>query len=175
MGYVLPAQITGALCGPSTDSPDVGSPHLQEIRSPVSVSREGESRFDAGPPLTLSLPSVTDQVVVTGCSRTRNGQCQCRPGTYCDSVDCVEKCYRCTRYQRWGSRGPPGPGLGSPRLHSCSCRLPGSSAARPVIGAHGSTSRMGRRIKRTTGRFCPEAGLSPCSVTPGPRIRSSCG
>ncbi|KAF6333472.1 hypothetical protein mRhiFer1_008215 [Rhinolophus ferrumequinum] len=39
-----------------------------------------------------------DQEEVTSCYPTRDRQCQCTSGTYyCDSVDCMEQCYRCTR------------------------------------------------------------------------------
>ncbi|XP_019510269.1 PREDICTED: tumor necrosis factor receptor superfamily member 26-like isoform X2 [Hipposideros armiger] len=39
-----------------------------------------------------------DQEKVTSCSPTRDRQCQCKTGSYyCDSGDCVEMCYRCTR------------------------------------------------------------------------------
>ncbi|XP_042761073.1 tumor necrosis factor receptor superfamily member 1A-like [Panthera leo] len=39
-----------------------------------------------------------DQEVVAKCSPTSDRQCQCRKGSfYCNSVDCVENCLRCTR------------------------------------------------------------------------------
>ncbi|XP_058382118.1 tumor necrosis factor receptor superfamily member 10B-like isoform X2 [Diceros bicornis minor] len=39
-----------------------------------------------------------DQEVVKECSPFSDRQCQCREGIfYCDSMDCVESCFRCTR------------------------------------------------------------------------------
>ncbi|XP_069421823.1 tumor necrosis factor receptor superfamily member 26-like [Ovis canadensis] len=39
-----------------------------------------------------------DQEVVKHCSTTSDQECQCQPGQfYCDSEDCTESCFRCTR------------------------------------------------------------------------------
>ncbi|XP_036918508.1 tumor necrosis factor receptor superfamily member 26-like isoform X7 [Sturnira hondurensis] len=39
-----------------------------------------------------------DQESVSDCTRDSNRRCQCKTGRfYCDSEDCVEKCYRCSR------------------------------------------------------------------------------
>ncbi|XP_052518505.1 tumor necrosis factor receptor superfamily member 26-like [Budorcas taxicolor] len=39
-----------------------------------------------------------DQEVVKHCSTTSDQECQCQPGKfYCDSEDCTESCFRCTR------------------------------------------------------------------------------
>ncbi|XP_068832403.1 tumor necrosis factor receptor superfamily member 26-like [Capricornis sumatraensis] len=39
-----------------------------------------------------------DQEVVKHCSTTSDQECQCQPGKfYCDSVDCIKNCLRCTR------------------------------------------------------------------------------
>uniref|UniRef100_A0A452EUW2 TNFR-Cys domain-containing protein n=1 Tax=Capra hircus TaxID=9925 RepID=A0A452EUW2_CAPHI len=39
-----------------------------------------------------------DQEVVKRCSTTSDQECQCQPGKfYCDSEDCTESCFRCTR------------------------------------------------------------------------------
>uniref|UniRef100_A0A4W2IEK9 TNFR-Cys domain-containing protein n=1 Tax=Bos indicus x Bos taurus TaxID=30522 RepID=A0A4W2IEK9_BOBOX len=39
-----------------------------------------------------------DQEVVKHCSATSDRECQCKQGKfYCDSVDCRESCFRCTR------------------------------------------------------------------------------
>ncbi|KAI4553447.1 hypothetical protein MJT46_016741 [Ovis ammon polii x Ovis aries] len=39
-----------------------------------------------------------DQEVVKRCSTTSDQECQCQPGQfYCDSEDCTESCFRCTR------------------------------------------------------------------------------
>uniref|UniRef100_A0A9L0ICN7 TNFR-Cys domain-containing protein n=1 Tax=Equus asinus TaxID=9793 RepID=A0A9L0ICN7_EQUAS len=53
--------------------------------------------------MTSCLPCAQcreDQEVVTNCSRVSDRQCQCQQGSfYCDSPDCAEKCFRCTRCQ----------------------------------------------------------------------------
>ncbi|XP_025307610.3 tumor necrosis factor receptor superfamily member 10A-like isoform X1 [Canis lupus dingo] len=36
-----------------------------------------------------------DQEVVSPCTATRDQQCQCKPGYFCDSENCVENCFRC--------------------------------------------------------------------------------
>ncbi|XP_005385014.2 PREDICTED: tumor necrosis factor receptor superfamily member 26-like [Chinchilla lanigera] len=38
-----------------------------------------------------------DQEVVSNCSFTADRQCQCRKGYYCDSENCVEHCFQCSR------------------------------------------------------------------------------
>ncbi|KAM5224826.1 tumor necrosis factor receptor superfamily member 10A-like [Hipposideros larvatus] len=46
----------------------------------------------------LSAQCRDDQEEVTSWSPTRDRQCQCKTGSYyCDSGDCVEMCYPCTR------------------------------------------------------------------------------
>ncbi|XP_066236446.1 tumor necrosis factor receptor superfamily member 10B-like isoform X1 [Saccopteryx leptura] len=37
-----------------------------------------------------------DQEMVSDCAPRRDRRCQCKTGTYCDSEDCSENCYRCT-------------------------------------------------------------------------------
>nr|XP_008509962.1 PREDICTED: tumor necrosis factor receptor superfamily member 10D-like isoform X3 [Equus przewalskii] len=53
--------------------------------------------------MTSCLPCAQcreDQEVVTNCSRVSDRRCQCQQGSfYCDSPDCAEKCFRCTRCQ----------------------------------------------------------------------------
>ncbi|XP_063083785.1 tumor necrosis factor receptor superfamily member 26-like isoform X2 [Cavia porcellus] len=41
-----------------------------------------------------------DQEVVSKCSSTADQQCQCKTGYYCDTENCVERCFRCSREQK---------------------------------------------------------------------------
>ncbi|XP_023604294.1 uncharacterized protein LOC102440797 [Myotis lucifugus] len=50
------------------------------------------------PSCLLCTTCREDQEMVSDCTPKRNRQCQCKTGEfYCDSEDCPESCYRCTR------------------------------------------------------------------------------
>ncbi|XP_066216091.1 tumor necrosis factor receptor superfamily member 10A-like [Saccopteryx leptura] len=44
-----------------------------------------------------------DQEMASDCAPRRDRRCQCKTRTYCDSEDCSENCYRCTRNPASGS------------------------------------------------------------------------
>nr|XP_019611244.1 PREDICTED: tumor necrosis factor receptor superfamily member 10B-like isoform X2 [Rhinolophus sinicus] len=80
-----------------------------------------------------------DQKEVTSCHPTRDRQCQCMPGIYyCDSVDCMEQCYRCTRCPSCKDGGHSGRLLwcNGATLHACNATSDAICAAErnPVPG-----------------------------------------
>lgn len=99
-------------------------------------------------PVTDPQPFLfTDQEEVTLCSPTRDRQCQCKTGSYyCDSGDCVEMCYRCTRchlgdgHTRQAWAWVPTPPFAASLLWVIRVApSPGASVSPFVNGAQGST------------------------------------
>ncbi|KAM5224828.1 tumor necrosis factor receptor superfamily member 1A-like isoform 2-T2 [Hipposideros larvatus] len=89
------------LCCPLCPAGQYVSKHCDGTQSTQCSQCEPDT-FTAHPNSETScLPCAQcrdDQEKVTSCSPTRDRQCQCKTGSYyCDSGDCVEMCYRCTR------------------------------------------------------------------------------